>query len=205
MPKWAARCSADCVRELERHRRADRRPPGEEVVRRAPQRPGAPCHAGTTSHARRPAPPSSTASRAWPSLPAARLMLRRGAADLVRRHRAQVSSAPSLGGADELSGYAFAICDDVGASLRGAAARGNVRVDVLYQQLPARLRGVLDCVALVALGALRRCSLTRHGYGGAGDVVGTRRAVQHAAGDAAVDPAGAVGRWAGPGSASCCR
>ena len=57
----------------------------------------------------------------------------------------------SLGGADELSGYAFAI----GSALAFPFAllhRANVRVDALYQHLPARLCAVLDILALVALG-----------------------------------------------------
>ncbi|MBL8379914.1 MAG: TRAP transporter small permease [Burkholderiales bacterium] len=61
--------------------------------------------------------------------------------------------AVTLGGADELSGYAFAI----GTSWAFAFAlikRANVRVDALYQHLPARLRGLLDVLALLALGVL---------------------------------------------------
>ena len=58
--------------------------------------------------------------------------------------------AVSLGGADELSGYAFAI----GAAWSFAfvvLVRGNVRVDALYVHLPAALAAILDLVALLAL------------------------------------------------------
>jgi TRAP-type C4-dicarboxylate transport system permease small subunit len=57
----------------------------------------------------------------------------------------------SLGGSDELSGYAFAI----GTSWAFAFAllrRVNVRVDALYQLLPKKLCALLDILALVALG-----------------------------------------------------
>lgn len=68
----------------------------------------------------------------------------------------------SLGGSDELSGYALAI-----ASSWGCAAvllsRGNVRIDVLYQHLGARLRAALDIVNLVALGSFVAL-LLRHGW-----------------------------------------
>ncbi|MBE2243175.1 MAG: TRAP transporter small permease [Burkholderiaceae bacterium] len=57
----------------------------------------------------------------------------------------------SMGGADELSGYAFAI------SITWAFAftvleRANVRIDVLYQHLPVRVTAFLDWLSLVALG-----------------------------------------------------
>lgn len=57
----------------------------------------------------------------------------------------------SLGGADELSGYAFAI----GTAWSFAFTllrRANVRVDALYQHLPGTLRALLDIVALLSLG-----------------------------------------------------
>ncbi|HVL57489.1 MAG TPA: TRAP transporter small permease [Burkholderiaceae bacterium] len=56
----------------------------------------------------------------------------------------------SLGGADELSGYAFAI----GTAWSFAFVvleRGNVRVDALYLRLPASARSWLDLAALAAL------------------------------------------------------
>ncbi len=57
----------------------------------------------------------------------------------------------SLGGSDELSGYAFAI----GTAWSFAFAllgRVNVRVDALYQLLPKPVCALLDILALVALG-----------------------------------------------------
>jgi TRAP-type C4-dicarboxylate transport system permease small subunit len=68
----------------------------------------------------------------------------------------------SLGGADELSGYALAISTTWGFAFV-LLARGNVRVDALYQRLPPRMRGVLDLVGLSAL-ALFAIPLARHGY-----------------------------------------
>ncbi len=57
----------------------------------------------------------------------------------------------SLGGADELSGYAFAIGTAwaLGFTL---LRRANVRVDALYSRLPARVCAVLDIIALASLG-----------------------------------------------------
>ena len=57
----------------------------------------------------------------------------------------------SLGGADELSGYAFAI-GSASAFTFTLLRRANVRVDALYQHLPAALCAVLDILALLALG-----------------------------------------------------
>ncbi len=57
----------------------------------------------------------------------------------------------SLGGADELSGYAFAI-GSAWAFPFALLRRANVRVDALYQRLPARLCALLDILALAALG-----------------------------------------------------
>jgi TRAP-type C4-dicarboxylate transport system permease small subunit len=57
----------------------------------------------------------------------------------------------SLGGADELSGYAFAI-GSAWAFPFALLRRANVRVDALYQHLPARLCALLDILALAALG-----------------------------------------------------
>jgi TRAP-type C4-dicarboxylate transport system permease small subunit len=56
----------------------------------------------------------------------------------------------TLGGADELSGYALAI----GSTWSFAfvlLARGHVRVDALYQLLPRKLAALCDVVAIVAL------------------------------------------------------
>jgi TRAP-type C4-dicarboxylate transport system permease small subunit len=56
----------------------------------------------------------------------------------------------SLGGADELSGYAFAI--SISWALAFATLqRANIRIDALYQLLPPRLCALLDWIALVAL------------------------------------------------------
>jgi TRAP-type C4-dicarboxylate transport system permease small subunit len=60
--------------------------------------------------------------------------------------------AASLGGADELSGYAFAI-GSAWAFAFALLRRANVRVDALYQHLPPKLCALLDILALVALGA----------------------------------------------------
>lgn len=57
----------------------------------------------------------------------------------------------SLGGADELSGYAFAI-GSAWAFAFALLRRANVRVDALYQHLPRKACAVLDILALVALG-----------------------------------------------------
>lgn len=56
----------------------------------------------------------------------------------------------SLGGADELSGYAFAI-GTAWSFAFVALERGNVRVDALYIHLPRTLAAVLDALALIAL------------------------------------------------------
>lgn len=59
----------------------------------------------------------------------------------------------SLGGVDELSGYAIAI----GAPLAFAVAlleRSHIRINVFYLRLGERARGLLDGLSLLALGAL---------------------------------------------------
>jgi TRAP-type C4-dicarboxylate transport system permease small subunit len=56
----------------------------------------------------------------------------------------------TLGGADELSGYALAI----GSTWSFAfvlLARGHVRIDALYQHLPRKLAAACDLIAVVAL------------------------------------------------------
>lgn len=66
--------------------------------------------------------------------------------DVVLRKLANVT----LGGADELSGYALAI----GSTWSFAfvlLARGHVRIDALVQHLPRRLAAVCDVAAIVAL------------------------------------------------------
>lgn len=57
----------------------------------------------------------------------------------------------SFGGADELSGYAFAIGTTWALSFT-LLRRANVRVDALYAHLPRALCAVLDLLALLALG-----------------------------------------------------
>jgi len=57
----------------------------------------------------------------------------------------------TVGGADELSGYAFAI-STTWALAFATLERANVRVDVLYERLPVRLAALLDWLALVSLG-----------------------------------------------------
>ncbi len=71
------------------------------------------------------------------------------ASDVVLRKLAGVT----LGGADELAGYALA----VGSAWSYSAVllrRGNVRVDAVYRLLPGLARGVLDLLAVLSLGAL---------------------------------------------------
>jgi TRAP-type C4-dicarboxylate transport system permease small subunit len=56
----------------------------------------------------------------------------------------------NTGGADELSGYAFAISTSWALAYT-VLERVNVRVDFLYLHLPVRLAAVLDWLALVSL------------------------------------------------------
>jgi TRAP-type C4-dicarboxylate transport system permease small subunit len=59
----------------------------------------------------------------------------------------------SLGGVDELSGYAIAI----GAPLAFAVAlveRSHIRINIFYLRLSERARGVLDGLSVLTLGAL---------------------------------------------------
>ena len=57
----------------------------------------------------------------------------------------------SIGGADELSGYAFAI-GSAWAFAFTLLRRANVRVDIVYAKLPVRVCAVLDLLALIAVG-----------------------------------------------------
>ena len=57
----------------------------------------------------------------------------------------------SLGGSDELSGYAFAISISWALSF-ATLQRANIRIDVIYQHLPVRLAAILDWLALVVMG-----------------------------------------------------
>jgi TRAP-type C4-dicarboxylate transport system permease small subunit len=69
----------------------------------------------------------------------------------------------TIGGSDELSGYAFAI-STTWALAYAALERANVRVDVVYHHLPVRVAAVLDCLALVAMGVFA-VYLTFHAQG----------------------------------------
>lgn len=69
----------------------------------------------------------------------------------------------TTGGADELSGYAFAISTSWALAF-ATLQRANVRVDVLYQKLPVRLSGLLDWISLVAMGVFIGY-LTYYAYG----------------------------------------
>ncbi|NYT77562.1 TRAP transporter small permease [Alcaligenaceae bacterium] len=70
----------------------------------------------------------------------------------------------SLGGSDELSGYAFAISVSWALSF-ATLQRANIRIDALYQIFPPRVGAILDWIALVGL-AVFIAYLTRY----AGDV-----------------------------------
>jgi TRAP-type C4-dicarboxylate transport system permease small subunit len=73
----------------------------------------------------------------------------------------------TTGGADELSGYAFAI----GSAWSFAfvtLARINVRVDALYRLFPLPLAGIMDFLSLVAMGIFA-ITIARYGF----DVVAT--------------------------------
>src|SRR5690554_6355001 len=67
-------------------------------------------------------------------------------ADVIVRY---FTSRP-LGGADELSGYAFAISISWALSF-ATLQRANIRIDALYQYLPTRVSAVLDWISLVVL------------------------------------------------------
>ena len=58
--------------------------------------------------------------------------------------------AITVGGADELSGYAFAIGTSWALAFT-VLRRANVRIDALYARLSRRITAVLDLVALLAL------------------------------------------------------
>jgi len=68
----------------------------------------------------------------------------------------------TLGGADELAGYAFAIATSWSFAFV-LLKRANVRIDALYMHLPRRVCAVLDFVAVLALGTFA-VVLARHGY-----------------------------------------
>lgn len=80
------------------------------------------------------------------------------AVDVVLRKLFSVT----LGGADELAGYAMAIATTWSFSYV-LLTRGNVRVDALYIHLPGKLDIVLDLVAVIGLGGFA-VLLARYGY-----------------------------------------
>lgn len=57
--------------------------------------------------------------------------------------------ARSIGGADELSGYALAIATAWGLSFT-LLERSHIRIDSLYEKVPPRVRAILDLVSLAA-------------------------------------------------------
>ncbi|ARP95388.1 TRAP transporter small permease subunit [Bordetella genomosp. 13] len=81
----------------------------------------------------------------------------------------------TVGGADELSSYAFAISTSWALAF-ATLQRANVRVDVVYQYLPVRLSAIVDWISLVALGVFM-VVLTRYAY----DMVDTSWTQQSAA------------------------
>ena len=58
----------------------------------------------------------------------------------------------SFGGADELSGYAYAIASSWAFAF-ALLSRDHIRIDVVYVVFPPRVRAGLDIVALASLGA----------------------------------------------------
>lgn len=69
----------------------------------------------------------------------------------------------TVGGADELSGYALAI-GSTWAFAFVMLKRGNVRIDALYQHLPRRLAAVCDLLAVLAVLAFAGL-VAWHGWG----------------------------------------
>jgi TRAP-type C4-dicarboxylate transport system permease small subunit len=68
----------------------------------------------------------------------------------------------TLGGADELAGYAFAIATSWSFAFV-LLKRGNVRIDALYMHLPRRACALLDLLAVLALGSFA-IVLARYAY-----------------------------------------
>lgn len=68
----------------------------------------------------------------------------------------------TVGGADELSSYVFAISTSWALAFV-VLQRANVRVDVIYERLPVRVSAFLDWLSLVALGVFL-VFLTYHAY-----------------------------------------
>jgi TRAP-type C4-dicarboxylate transport system permease small subunit len=59
----------------------------------------------------------------------------------------------SLGGVDELSGYAIAICAPLAFAIT-LIERSHIRINLLYERLGRRAKGLLDAIAVLSLGAL---------------------------------------------------
>lgn len=57
----------------------------------------------------------------------------------------------SMGGSDELAGYALAISTSWGLSFT-LLSRANIRIDALYMRLPRSFKAWLDLIALITLG-----------------------------------------------------
>lgn len=57
----------------------------------------------------------------------------------------------TMGGADEISGYVFAVSTAFALPF-ALLERANVRIDALYMRLASRTRAALDVLSLVALG-----------------------------------------------------
>lgn len=68
----------------------------------------------------------------------------------------------TVGGADEISSYVFAISTSWALAFV-VLQRANVRVDVLYERLPVRVSAFLDWLSLVALSVFL-VVLTYHAY-----------------------------------------
>jgi TRAP-type mannitol/chloroaromatic compound transport system permease small subunit len=68
----------------------------------------------------------------------------------------------TMGGSDELSGYAFAISTSWALAYT-ALERANVRIDLVYQHMPIRVAALLDGIALVTLGVFS-VYLTYHAH-----------------------------------------
>jgi TRAP-type C4-dicarboxylate transport system permease small subunit len=75
----------------------------------------------------------------------------------------------TVGGSDELSGYAFAISTTWSLAY-ATLQRANVRVDVIYQYLPVRVSAVLDWLSLACLGVFIGF-VTYYGYGVVADSI----------------------------------
>lgn len=69
----------------------------------------------------------------------------------------------TLGGANELSGYALAI-GSAWAFAFALLERAHIRINLLYQNLPVRLAALLDVLGLLTF-TVFMALLMRHGYG----------------------------------------